>query len=141
MGMAKQAKTFLVIEDTADDAMLIQRAFKSVGDCQAFICRNLSEARAYVQGSGMYQNRDNFPFPNAVISDLHLGFESGVEFVKWMKSNAPFASMPVIILTGTANAPDCEEARQAGAVDILKKPARYEDLKMMLHDLAAKLCG
>lgn len=137
----RDGKTFLVIEDSSDDATLIGRAFAATAQCQALICRNLSEARAYLSGAGMYENREKFPLPNAIISDLHLGFESGVDFLKWVKAHAQFKNMPVIILTGTATSRDCLDAKEAGALEVLKKPARYEDLKRMLGDLAAKLCS
>lgn len=131
----------MVIEDSADDALLIRRAFRALDACQATICRNLSEARAYMNGAGMYQDRAKFPFPNAVITDLHLGMESGIEFVKWIKAHPEYKSMPVYVLTGTASTREAFLAREAGAFDVLRKPAKYEDLRTMLNDLAAKLCG
>jgi DNA-binding NtrC family response regulator len=92
-------------------------------------------------GAGLYHDRTKYPFPNAIICDLHIGFESGVDFVKWIKAHAQFKDMPVIILTGTATSSECVAAKEKGALDVLRKPSRYEDLKIMLNDLAAKLCG
>jgi DNA-binding response OmpR family regulator len=134
-------KMFLVIEDSYDDALLIKRAFGMLENCRVVVCRNLSEAKAYLHGAGMYQDRAKFPFPNAVICDLHLGYESGVQFLVWIKAHAQFKNMPVTILTGTANTQECVQAKNAGALDVLRKPARYEDLKTMLNDMAAKLCS
>lgn len=133
-------KHFLVIEDSADDALLIQRAFGATDSCSAFICRNLSEATAYLQGAGMYGNRRDFPFPNAVICDMHLGFESAVDLLGWINRSKEFQSMPVIILTGTASTRECEVAKYLGALEVLRKPAKYEDLRGMIQDLVGKLC-
>jgi|SRR4051812_8586860 CheY-like chemotaxis protein len=141
MGSERRRKTFLVVEDSQDDALLIRRAFGALKDCEAFICRNLSEATSYMRGSGMYSNREQFPFPNAVICDMHIGFESGVEFLKWVKGHAQYKEMPVVILTGTATSSECIAAKEKGALDVLRKPVRFEDLQTMLNDLAAKLCG
>src|SRR5436305_11482190 len=69
--------TFLVLEDDANDALLIRRAFTNAA-CRAFVCRNTSEARAYLVGAGMYGNRDRFPFPDIFMTDLRLGDESGI---------------------------------------------------------------
>jgi DNA-binding response OmpR family regulator len=134
-------KNFLVIEDNADDALLIKRAFSVTQSCHASICRNLSEARAYLQGAGIYSDRQKYPFPNAVISDLHLGFESAVDFLRWIKASEEFKSMPVIVLSGTASTRECALAKDMGALEVLKKPARYEDLKGMIQDLVSKLCA
>jgi DNA-binding response OmpR family regulator len=133
-------KTFLVIEDDANDAALIRLAFDALEPCTAFVCRNLSEAKAYVIGSGMYSNRSMHPFPNAVICDLNLGGESGVEFVVWLKDSTDYAKLPVIILTGSSSEVDISAARKRGAVSVLKKPAQFEDLRSMLRDMASKLC-
>ena len=141
MANDRRGKTFLVVEDNGDDALLIRRAFAALESCQAVVCRNLSEAKAYMNGAGLYQDRDQYPFPNGVICDLHIGFESGLDFLIWIKAHAEFKDMPVIILTGTATSSECVVAREKGALDVLKKPSRYEDLKTMLNDVAAKLCS
>src|SRR4051812_23916115 len=125
MGSESHGKTFLVVEDSSDDAILIRRAFGGLQFCQAIVCRNLSEAKAYMNGAGLYHDRTKYPFPNAIICDLHIGFESGVDFVKWIKAHAQFKDMPVIILTGTATSSECVAAKEKGALDVLRKPSRY----------------
>jgi CheY-like chemotaxis protein len=141
MERERQGKTFLVVEDSENDALLIRRAFRALEDCRAVVCRNLSEGRAYINGAGMYQDRTKYPFPNAIISDLHLGIESGLEFLKWVKAHPQFKEMPIYVLTGTASTREARQAKEAGAVEVLRKPAKFEDLTTMLNDLAAKLCG
>src|SRR5881392_1765818 len=125
MGNDRQGKTFLVVEDDADDAVLIRKAFNAMAGCQALICRNLSEARAYMIGAGIYSDRAKHPFPNVILCDLHIGFESGVEFLKWIKQHPLFKDMPVIILSGTATSSECVAAKEKGALDVLRKPMRY----------------
>ncbi|HUS34135.1 MAG TPA: hypothetical protein VM680_02165 [Verrucomicrobiae bacterium] len=132
-------KNFLVIEDNCDDAVLIKRAFKATDSCHAFICRNLSEAKAYLDGAGMYANRNEHPFPNAVISDMHLGIESAVDFLKWLKGSSEFNPLPVFILTGTASTREAALAKELGALEVFRKPSKYEDLKGLVRDVAAKL--
>src|SRR3954465_7964444 len=94
-------RTFLVLEDDANDAMLIRRAFTN-SVCRIFVCRNTSEARAYLLGAGMYSDRERFPFPEMFVTDLRLGDESGVKFLAWLRSLNGFNDLPVIVLSGTA---------------------------------------
>jgi len=89
----------------------------------------------------MYGDRDRYPFPNAVICDMHLGFESAADFLQWIKANKEFQTMPVIILTGTASTREAANAKDLGALDVLRKPAKYEDLQAMIRDLVSKLCS
>jgi CheY-like chemotaxis protein len=137
----RSGKTFLVIEDDANDAALIRRAFDALESCTAFVCRNLSEAKAYLHGSGMYADRARHPFPNAVICDLNVDGESGLEFVAWLESSSDFHKMPVVILTGSTSERDISAARRGGVISVLRKPARFEDLRLMLTDTASKLCS
>lgn len=136
----RENKTFLVIADNAGDALLIRRAFKSLESCDAVIARNVSEAKAYLDGAGMYQEREKFPLPNAVICNFQLGVESGIEFLKWIKGSE-FKAMPVFVLVGVASTAGTKFAKDAGAVEVLAKPARSEDLAAMFKDFASKLCS
>ena len=49
--------------------------------------------------------------------------------------------MPVVILTGNSTTRECVLAKESGALEILHKPGKYETLRTMLQDMAAKLCG
>src|SRR5438045_756430 len=97
--------TFLVLEDDADDALLIRRAFTNAA-CRAFVCRNTSEARAYLMGAGMYADRHRFPSPDIFMTDLRLGDESGVQFLEWIRSQPEFQGLPVVVLSGSFSAND-----------------------------------
>ncbi len=89
----------------------------------------------------MYANRSMHPLPDAVICDLNLNGESGVEFVSWLTSSVDFRRLPVIILTGSTSEADISAARERGAVFVLIKPRRLEELRAMLKDMASKLCS
>jgi CheY-like chemotaxis protein len=130
-----------VIEDNADDAALIQQAFGALESCAACVCRNLSEAKAYLQGAGMYGDRAKHPFPNAVICDLNLPGECGSQFVAWLERSRDFKKMPVVVLTGSTLKSDISAARRGSVIAVYGKPARFEELRSMLADIASKLCS
>ena len=142
MALHPQGKTFLVIEDNPDNAVLIRRVFGELETCAAFVCRNNSEAKAYVLGAGMYSDRKRFPFPNAVICDLRFGDESGIDFLRWVKSvDEEYQAVPVFILANRESPEEITAAKELGATEILRKPASTEGLNNMLVDLASKLCA
>jgi CheY-like chemotaxis protein len=132
-------KTFLVLEDDANDAILIRRAFTNAA-CRAFVCRNTSEARAYLQGAGMYADRERFPFPEVFVTDLRLGEESGVLFLSWLRSREELKDLPVIVLSGAATPADIAAVKRLGASRILQKPGDPEGLQTLLLNLASQLC-
>jgi CheY-like chemotaxis protein len=134
-------RTFLIIEDNADDAILIRRAFTRGAQCEGFVCRNLSEARAYLLGAGMYADRKAFPFPQAVVSDLRLGDESGITFLSWLRGSEDFSKIPFVLLSGAATQREVESAHALGAAKVLRKPADVRVLQEILAQLAGELCG
>ena len=123
----------MVIEDDANDAFLIRRAFTEENgngkDMFVFVCRNTSEARAYLLGAGMYSDRQKFPFPEVIVSDVRIGEDSGVHFLQWLREIPHLQEIPVIILTGSASQREMEAAKQLGALKVLRKPADTIQLK------------
>ena len=132
--------TFLVLEDDANDALLIRRAFTNAS-CNAFVCRNTSEARAYLVGAGMYADRTRFPFPDIFMTDLRLGDESGLQFLEWLRKKDDLKELPVIVLSGSATAKDIAAAKNLGAERIWQKPGDPLVLQNMIKKLAIEFCS
>lgn len=132
-------KHFLVIENDPDDAFLIRRALTSIPHCSSFVCRNTSEARAYVLGAGLYARREAYPVPDTILCDLRLGDESGVQFIEWLTRTREVERIPVIVLTGEATPKEMEAAAGFGARKVLRKPHNPDALREMLAQLANEL--
>jgi DNA-binding response OmpR family regulator len=132
-------KTFLILEDDANDAILIRRAFMRAG-CNAFICRNTSEARAYLLGAGMYSERDKFPSPEIFVLDIRLGEESGVDFLAWLRSKNEFRDLTVIVLSGAATPEDVRAVKRLGVSNVLQKPSDPIAFQDLLAIVSRELC-
>jgi CheY-like chemotaxis protein len=132
--------TFLVLEDDANDALLIRRAFTNAA-CHAFVCRNTSEARAYLVGAGMYGDRARFPFPDIFMTDLRLGDESGLQFLEWIRNKDEIKHLPVIVLSGAATPKDIAAAKSLGALRVWQKPGDPVVLHRMIQKVAAEFCA
>ena len=131
--------TFLMLEDDANDALLIRRAFTNAA-CRAFVCRNTSEARAYLLGAGMYSDRDRYPFPDIFVTDLHLGEESGMSFLEWLRSREDLKDIPVIVLSGFISPKDTQRAKTLGVSRILQKPGNPAELQLLVLKLSNEFC-
>jgi CheY-like chemotaxis protein len=129
----------LVIEDNAEDAFLILQAFTAIDNCQAFVCRNVGEARAYLDGSGMFANRRKYPRPDAIISDLALIGESGLEFIRWLQSDSRFQNIPTVILSGAVSQKDIAAAQELGVLRVLQKPHDLRILERAFSQLVEEL--
>src|SRR5687768_2782297 len=129
----------LVLEDDANDALLIKRAFTGAA-CRTFICRNTSEARAYFLGAGMYADRDLFPFPELFVTDLRLNEESGIQFLAWVRALDECKDLPVIVLSGAITPSDILAVQRLRATRVLIKPANPVDLQALLSLASRELC-
>ena len=131
-----------MVENDPNDAYLITRALRSSARCDAStVCRNPREARDYLRGAGMYANREVYPLPDVIISDLRMGSESGLELVEWIRQQEPpLNTVPVIILTGSATPLQFDAAQNVGANRVCRKPTKLGDLQLLLGSIADEYC-
>jgi len=126
----------LFLENDGNDAILIGIAMKAVDPpVRWFICRNPSEARSYLKGTGMYSDRKKYPLPDAIVSDLKMGSESGADFVCWLRTRKEFNQTPVLIFSGCASPEEMKQAEELGAQEVLRKPIKVEDLRRLFQKL------
>lgn len=139
-GNRQRPKLVLIVEGDPNDASLMTRIFDSTESCNAFVCRNLSEALAYMAGAGVYSRRSKYPIPSAIICELAIGNESGFTLLESLKTLG-FVNIPFYVLAGSQTHLDLALAKEAGAAGVFQKPHRFEDLRSMVLDLATKLCA
>jgi len=120
---------FLLVEDSQDDVTLLRRAFEKCRILNPIqVVTNGVEAMAYLEGSGRYRNRAEFPLPKLVLLDLNLPGIDGFEVLKWIHEQPELRSIRVIVLTSSNLIADVNRAYQLGAHSFLVKPNDFEDL-------------
>jgi CheY-like chemotaxis protein len=121
-------KVILLVEDSDDDVFLITRAFKSVGLVSPLMrATDGRDAIDYLSGKGAYADRVKFPMPSLVLLDIKMPFVTGLEVLRWIRSQPPFASLPVVMFTTSNQECDVRSAYGSGANAFLVKPSRIED--------------
>lgn len=71
--------------------------------------------------------------PHAVLLDIGLGAQNGLELAAWIRRQAPLASVPVIAVTAHAMIADREFILQAGCNDYVPKPVNFDRLRESLQ--------
>lgn len=125
--------TILLVEDNADDVLLIQRAFRKAqitSDLQ--IVRDGDAAVAYLAGTAGYADRARYPAPLVTLLDLKLPLRSGVEVLRWIRRDSPTPLLPVVVLTSSAERRDVQAAYAEGANSYLVKPVSFDALHEMM---------
>jgi two-component system cell cycle response regulator DivK len=76
--------------------------------------------------------------PDAVLLDINLGKDSGLDLVAWMRQKPETREIPVIAVTAHALVAEQERILQAGCRACLSKPIDFqllrEELKRSLQD-------
>ncbi|HEX2222963.1 MAG TPA: response regulator [Thermoanaerobaculia bacterium] len=126
---SQASRSILLVEDNPDDALLLQRAFRKLGDeSRIRVLNNGENALAYLAGEGDYADRVRFPLPDLMLLDLKLPRRSGFEVLEWLRGQPGLRRLPVVVLTGSREAADVERAADLGANSYLVKPVGFEAL-------------
>lgn len=133
-----EKQIFLLAEDSENDAFLMQTAFKKAALPNPLrVVSDGEEAIAYLQGTGRYADRAEFPLPIVVLLDLKMPRKSGFEVLEWIRKQPTLKRLVVIILTASNRSVDADRAFDLGANFYLTKPSKFDELVEMtkcLHE-------
>lgn len=143
MALSQKSHHFLLVENDAEEAAILHDAFAAIPDCGTVaIARNVSEAKAYLKGAGIYSDRQKFREPSTILSSFHVAGDSGVDLLAWMKADEKLRTIPFVLLTpASASSKEIAEAKAIGSVRVATKPNSSEALRTMLERLAAAMCS
>lgn len=71
--------------------------------------------------------------PDAVLLDINLGNENGLDLVVWMREKPDTREVPVIAVTAHALVTEQEQILQAGCKACLAKPIDFQELREQLN--------
>ena len=112
----------LLVEDNPLDLDLTLRAFSSQKLTNPIqIARDGEEALAFIT---KWENGE--PSPVVILLDLKLPKMNGLEVLKAIKAHPVYKTIPVVILTTSAESSDIKSAYELGANSYIMKPVDYE---------------
>ena len=120
--MAKEITKVLIVEDDPDFAESLMIAL-GVRDCHVDVARTGEEAIRKFR-SLCY---------DITFMDIKLPGKDGVESLVEIRGFCPDAR--IVMMTGFSEAALLDKARQAGAIDILRKPFRLKEMFSFIDNL------
>lgn len=134
--MHKESFTVLVVEDNAEEVILLQRAFKRTGlDITVQFVVNGEEAIEYLSGNDRFSDRSSFPEPDLVVMDLKMPRKGGFEVLEWFRNLQEGALVPVVVLTSSNREADVQRAYSLGANTYFTKPTSFDEFRDMIRTL------
>ena len=134
--LMKVRRTILMVDDSANDLLLMRAAFKTA-KCTDPLHEvgNGEEAIAYLKGEGPYADRNAFPLPVMVLLDLNMPKKDGFEVLAWVRAQPVLRRLAMFVLTASMRSEDVERAFDLGATSFLVKPGELVELTAMVRCL------
>lgn len=121
--------TILLIEENENDLFFLKRAFaKCKIENPLQEAASVSKSLDYLEGKGEFSDREKYPFPSLIISNLRIG----LEVLKWVRAHPNHFVIPVLFLQDSTTDENLKEAYRLGANACLRRPASPQDLEELL---------
>lgn len=118
----------LLVEDNPNDIELTLRALRKHNLANHIhTVEDGEEALEFIFCTDRYTGRDISIPPKAILLDLKLPKVNGLEVLKKIKTDERTKTIPIIVLTSSAEASDLKEAYLLGVNSYLVKPVDFED--------------
>src|SRR5262249_44956625 len=125
----------LLVEDSADDAALAQRAFaKTTINTRVVVAPGGAEALNYLFAIGDYRDRS---LPDLILLDLKMPRLNGFEVLRQLRANQITELLPVVVFSSSVEPEDRHHSYLLHANSYIRKPlglAEFSDAAQLLSD-------
>ena len=130
--------TILIVEDSPDDAMVIELTFRKAGIANPLVFVEDGEmAVDYLLGRNRYHDRDRWPVPVLLILDLNLPKIDGFEVLERTKKLRIDYQVETVVLSVSDDIADKERIRGQGVSHMLQKPIEPKTLMLLISKISA----
>jgi two-component system, response regulator len=125
----------LIIEDNEDDYEATERSFRRAHFINPISwCRNGQEALNFLRYEERYAARGG-PQTDLILLDLNMPGLDGRQVLEMIKTDDELRSIPVVVLTTSADAKDIEKCYALGASTYIQKPVNFEGLSEAIRTM------
>jgi len=125
--MSDQEVDILLVEDNETDLELALRALRKVNLANRVLAvRDGAQALDFVFARGEFANRNGAAHPKVVLLDLKLPKVDGIDVLRAIKGDPATATVPVVVLTSSAEESDRVASYRLGANSFIVKPVEFD---------------
>lgn len=127
-GLDWKALRILVVDDNANFLGVMRTVLEGVGVSNIRSASDVETARAALLAKEV----------DVVLTDWHVGRESGLELVSWIRRQPLLARLPVVVLSGHERLASRDVALGVGADEFMEKPFSARGLLLCLARLMTR---
>lgn len=132
----KRDGVIFLLENSTDYLFQLDQGFRRSQIVNPLrVARYGNEAILYLKGVGIYSDRTHYPLPELIIIDLAVPDGSGLAVLGWIRRQAEFDSVPVIILVEPEQKKTLQDAFDRGANAYYIKRDDFAGLARMIRSL------
>lgn len=128
---AKEETQLLLIEDSADDALVVTRGLRSAGFTGNVV--HLIDPTQVFSYLAADADRTRCPMPQVILLDLKMPEVDGFEVLKWIRAQMHLSRILIIVLTRIENINQIQRAYVLGAHTFLSKDASREEMQNLVR--------
>ena len=118
----------LLVEDSPLEAELLLRPLADLVEADRVgVARDGEEALDYLLGRGAFRHRLGGALPRLVLLELKLPRLDGVEVLRALRASPRGTTVPVVVLTSSAEPREVAQCYQAGANSCIRKPIEFRE--------------
>ena len=130
----RNGTVILVADDSEADRFFLLRTFKASGiDNPIYFVNSGTEVIQYLNGDGIYADRNLYPLPGAIFLDLHMPPPNGFEVLRWKQNQSAASNILWIAMSAFNSVRTINDAYTAGASTYLSKPLDAADIRNLVQ--------
>lgn len=115
----------------------VRNTFPENAGVDVHVCRTWEEAKLYLRGVGVYDQRMIYPLPRLILLDTLAPDGADNKLLNFLRKNETFANVPVVLLIADPQQPGLQDLLDQGANAIIAKRESASELLEIFQNVRA----
>lgn len=129
-------RRILLVEDSVNDIKLTTAALRAAGLAnEIIVCRDGVEALDYLFRRNEHAGRTDDTCPAVVLLDLKMPRMDGLEVLATLRAEPRFRTMPIVMITSSAEEQDMIRSYNLGVNGYVVKPVTHDEFLSAIREV------